>query len=141
MKFYRGTVIDVEKYTDTVMENFAMVEMQNTKINVNVVLTELVEKIKPVFDNKLKKVVLFGSYARGNYTGESDIDVMILIDENEEKIKDFENDIIDIDVELNLKYDIVLSTIIQTIGKFNKYKDILPFYSNIQREGVVYYEQ
>ena len=35
-------------------------------------------KIKKILGKKLKKVILYGSYARGDYTENSDIDIMVL---------------------------------------------------------------
>jgi predicted nucleotidyltransferase len=39
------------------------------------ILNELIERVRPVFGDKLKKVILFGSYARGDYDAESDVDI------------------------------------------------------------------
>lgn len=41
-------------------------------------LTEYVSVLKQLYGAKLKKVILFGSYARGDFGPESDIDIMIL---------------------------------------------------------------
>jgi len=35
----------------------------------------------------LKKVIVYGSYARGDYQKNSDIDIMILVDADETEIK------------------------------------------------------
>ena len=40
---------------------------------------ELTKKTKSIYGDRLKEVILFGSCARGDYTDESDIDVMILL--------------------------------------------------------------
>jgi tRNA nucleotidyltransferase (CCA-adding enzyme) len=45
------------------------------------ILNELIERVRPVFGDKLKKVVLFGSYARGDYDAESDVDVMLMVND------------------------------------------------------------
>ena len=47
-----------------------------TREELNAVLNEVVSQIKPVFGDKLKKVVLFGSYARGDYDAESGREVL-----------------------------------------------------------------
>lgn len=52
---------------------------------------EVVEKIKPIFEDRLKKVILFGSYARGDYDGESDIDIMVMVDDDEINLKKYMN--------------------------------------------------
>ena len=111
------------------------------KKNINCIINEFLEMIIPIFGDKLKKVILYGSYARGDFLTDSDIDIIILVDETAESIKKYDSDLVDIDVELNLKHDVVLSTIVQDICIFNRYSHVLPFYANIQKEGVIYYEQ
>ena len=43
-------------------------------------LEQYVEEIKKIYGTHLQKIILYGSYARGDYTQESDIDIMILVD-------------------------------------------------------------
>ena len=38
------------------------------------------EKMREIFGNKLISVILYGSYARGDYEDFSDIDIMVLVD-------------------------------------------------------------
>jgi len=106
-----------------------------------IILKELIDRVNPLFGDKLKKVILFGSYARGDYDKESDIDVLLMLNEDEISLEKYSDKITDIVVELELKYDVVLSTILQSEKKFNKYQKAMPFYSNISTEGVVLYEQ
>ena len=44
----------------------------------DIVLKELTEQIYDLLGDKLDKVVLYGSYARGDNTEESDVDVLVL---------------------------------------------------------------
>ena len=37
-------------------------------------------EVENVTESKVKKVILYGSYARGDFRADSDIDVMILVD-------------------------------------------------------------
>ncbi|HYH04200.1 MAG TPA: nucleotidyltransferase domain-containing protein [Bacillota bacterium] len=105
------------------------------------ILKELVDQVQPLFGNKLKKIILFGSYARGDYDAESDIDLMLMINDSEENFRKFSKRITDIVVELNLKYDIVLAIILQNEKVFLKYQHVMPFYFNVNNEGVIVYEQ
>jgi uncharacterized protein len=105
------------------------------------ILCEFVDRVQPAFGEKLKKVVLFGSYARGDYDAESDVDVMLMLNEDEDALKGYFNIITDIVVELDLKYDVILATILQSEKKFIKYQQAMPFYFNVNNEGVVIYEQ
>jgi hypothetical protein len=48
---------------------------------VNRLLSKLVEALKDRFGQELVSVVLFGSFARGDFHGRSDIDLLIVIEE------------------------------------------------------------
>ena len=37
-------------------------------------------EVKNLFGGSLRQVILYGSYARGDYREDSDVDVMILVD-------------------------------------------------------------
>ena len=45
---------------------------------VDSILKEFIAEISNLLGNRLKKVILYGSYARGDYDKNSDIDIMIL---------------------------------------------------------------
>ena len=79
---------------------------------------------------------MYGSYARGDYTENSDIDILILVDISETKIKQSENQIYDGAFDLELKYGKVLSPIIKNQDFFEYWADALPFYRTIKKEGV-----
>ena len=90
--------------------------------------------------NSINKIMLYGSYARGeqNQNGEiSDIDIMIIVNLPENAIKKLEKKICDYSYDLDLKYDILLSPIIDTVENYNKRVKYIEFYKNIQKEGVL----
>ncbi|MCL2163101.1 MAG: nucleotidyltransferase domain-containing protein [Oscillospiraceae bacterium] len=87
--------------------------------------------------DKLDKVILYGSYARGDYHDESDIDIMILADI---KIEDRGRERMKIRKLLNymeLELDIVLSLKVTDCETFNKFLHVEPFYQNVIRDGVI----
>jgi len=107
------------------------------------VLNEITERVcaaaKEVLGGKLEKVVLFGSYARGDYREWSDIDIMILadiqseeVDETRKKIRSFMN-------YIELEYDAVVSLSMVCSKNYYQYINVLPFYRNVQKEGVELY--
>ena len=112
-----------------------------TPTEVSAILSELINRIHPVFGNKLKKVILFGSYARGDFDNESDIDVMVMVDEEDSTLGGYSDFLTDILVDIDLKYDVVVAAILQSEKKFVKYQYAIPFYDNVARQGVVMYEQ
>ncbi|MDY5957607.1 MAG: nucleotidyltransferase domain-containing protein [Frisingicoccus sp.] len=79
--------------------------------------------------------MLYGSVAREQATEESDVDIAIVL--NKEFSSENRDKFIDWVAELDLKYDRVFSIVDIEHEKFEKWKNILPFYKNIQDEGVV----
>lgn len=104
------------------------------------IIKELKENIVDKLGSSLKVIVLYGSYARNEQDNESDIDIMIFIDEKA-SVFDARRKISDIRVNLSLKYDIVLSIIVKNYKTFHNNVNVIPFYSVINKEGIEIYEQ
>ena len=110
--------------------------MPNIPNRVNNIIQEFTSKINELLGNRIKKIILYGSYARGDFNNNSDIDIMILTDLTE--IIEYRDKISDIafDIEFDNEFDIMLSPLVKNIDKFNYWLQALPFYMNVQREGV-----
>lgn len=94
-----------------------------------------------IFANKLSSIILYGSYARNDYSNESDIDIMLLIDVPADKLKAFNDEIAKLAGRLSLESEecVTVSIVMQDTETFEKYKAILPYFRNISDEGVVVY--
>lgn len=106
--------------------------------NVQPILDELKEKLKQIYGNKLKKIVLYGSYARGDATDGSDIDIIIVLDDITDSVTERER-YFDAILELDLKYDTVISVVPFKEDDFKKRR--LPIVLNAKREGIALYER
>ena len=74
-------------------------------------------EMKRILGENLKKVILYGSYARGDYTENSDIDIMILVKMSDEEIRLVKNDIYDLAFEFEINTGIEFSsTLISVYG-------------------------
>ena len=100
---------------------------------------DAVEKVIDLLSDKIYKIILYGSYARGDYTPESDIDIMILLDCTEEEVRSYREKVCVIASRLSLDNDIEVSLMLNDKKSFYDRLDLLIFYQNIQKEGVTLY--
>ena len=106
-------------------------------VSVNNLMYEFAKDMKKQFGDDLCRVIVYGSYARGDYTENSDIDVMILVKTPEEHIRDYTEQVSDCAFDYLMKYGIDISPVIKNVEHFNYWSDNLPYYRNVRDEGVV----
>lgn len=94
-------------------------------------------QLRKLLGSSLSKVILYGSYARGDNHDSSDVDVMILVKMSDSEIKQIENDVYDIAFEIEIETGIDISTIIKNEAQYEYWVDTLPFYKNVRDEGVM----
>lgn len=102
-------------------------------------LEQIIQELKKIYGDKLIKVILFGSYATGKYDLESDVDIAVLVDLDEDQLKKYEDSLDAIATEFGYKTLKVFSIIDFPFRKFEKLKEILPFYKSIEEKGIVLY--
>lgn len=106
---------------------------------VNDLLRQYVEEVEKIYGGYLKAVILYGSYARGDFSADSDIDIMILVDLTDIEIKDYRHQLSGITYDFNERYDVDIKPIAKSNAHFQKWLSVYPFYANVQREGVALY--
>lgn len=107
-----------------------------TKTEMQQAVNEFAEEAKRIYGAKLKEIILYGSCARGDFTSESDIDLMILLDVPGEEINFERRRIYDISDRLDRYYNVVLTPVFQNYEVYRKYMEASVFFQNVQREGV-----
>ena len=96
---------------------------------------EIIDGLIQILTGKVYSIILYGSFARGDFKLDSDIDIAVVLYndmENSEKTK-----FLHWNAELDLKYGKVFSIVDINKSKIDQWGAILPFYKNIQNEGVV----
>ena len=100
------------------------------------IIQDFAKNVRKILGNSLDSVIVYGSYARGDYSELSDIDVMLLVSLGEEEIKKISDQISDLAFDFMMKYGVDISPVITNIDHFNYWVDNLPYYRNIRDEGV-----
>lgn len=102
-------------------------------------MEEYIYEIKKIYSSHLRKVILYGSYARGDFRADSDVDIMILLDLSDLDLKAYSQKLSYMTYDFNLDNDLDIKPIAKSEAHFNKWVINYPFYSNIAKEGVVLY--
>ena len=101
----------------------------------NTMEKDIVHGLVDIFSDNILKIILYGSVARNDNTDESDIDIAIIVgNEMDDATKER---FIRWTAELDLRYDRVFSIIDIREENMEKWGNVLPFYQNVQKEGIV----
>lgn len=110
-----------------------------TQSELNRITTSVAREYQLIFGDALKEVVLCGSYARGDYDSESDVDIVGIVDRPRTELSETYRKLAELASDLSLEYGLTVSPAVIPFADYEKYKDALPYYRNIGREGVRIY--
>ena len=100
----------------------------------NDLTVELVNGILKYVKN-IDRIILYGSAARGTTEPDSDIDIALIVTV---PIPPHDSDrLMDFIVDMNLKYGKVFSVIDIDNSDYRNLNDSVPFYRNVESEGIV----
>lgn len=102
-------------------------------------IKQYVSEIQKIYGTHLRQVILYGSYARGDFNADSDVDIMILLDISDIEVKNYRHQLSDMTFDFNLDYDLDIKPIAKSEEHFMKWVQNYPFYANIRKEGVTLY--
>ncbi|MDD6325526.1 MAG: nucleotidyltransferase domain-containing protein [Lachnospiraceae bacterium] len=105
--------------------------------NVSSIVYRFSQEVKRMLGESLRRIIVYGSYARGDYHENSDVDIMILVKMSDEEIRAVKNDIYDLAFDVEMNTGIQLSPIIKNEAQYEYWVDTLPFYRNVRDEGVI----
>ena len=103
------------------------------------ILQQYVKELQKLYGSGLSAVILYGSYARGDFRADSDIDIMILVDMTDEEISQRGHVLSDLTFEYNFDYELMIMPIVKNKDLYEKWLRAYPFYNNIKKEGVELY--
>jgi len=98
------------------------------------ILSEVKVELRKLYNDNLVEVVLYGSYARGDYDGNSDIDLLIVLKNLKSAGEEIDR-IVDAIYDIDLKYNTLISIVPIS---YKDYKNInSPLLLNVRKEGVI----
>lgn len=106
--------------------------------NYTEVSQKLIPKLVDIFQQSTVSIILYGSVARGTHTAESDVGIAFIV---KDYTKDMHEQMTDFIVDLELEYNLVLSVLLIDYDKFTEWGNVMPFYKNVKKEGIVLWPQ
>ena len=100
---------------------------------IRVLLRKLKKGLVDIYGDQLKAVILFGSYARGDYNKNSDLDVMIVLDTYKSRWEELVRSA-ELASDLSLEYNVTISRTIMSEEQWEK--GDLPVLANVRAEGI-----
>lgn len=94
------------------------------------------ESARRVLGDAYAGMILYGSYARGDYREDSDIDILILINGEPEDISFYADKLYDLAYDLEEECGVEINPVVQSRFVYEYWKRVSPFFMNIDREGV-----
>ena len=105
--------------------------------NIQISINKFVVGCKKILGKRLKKIILYGSYARGDYNKSSDIDILVLTDYDSKEFYSVLKMLSNMTYNIELDNNVILIPLINNITNYNKGVNKIPFFHNIQKEGIV----
>ncbi len=100
----------------------------------------IVSEVPKALSDDCRKIILYGSCARGDYRDDSDVDVAILTNSNRNQVKKYDSIIDDIAMDIGDKTKAIVNFVFLPYKEFEERKSWYPFFMNISNEGELLYE-
>lgn len=97
---------------------------------------QIVTTYEDAYGDDISCIYLYGSYARGDYTELSDIDFVAIVHGDRQILQDKLYEVWDRSSDIGSTFDIIISPTVIPYDEFETYRDTLPYYQNIIKEGL-----
>ena len=106
----------------------------------SVVEETTVREVPALMKDDCEKIILYGSFARGDYTLDSDVDIAILTKSDRMAVRKFNPGIDEISSDIGIKTMMIVNYICLPLKEFEQKKSWYPFFMNIAHEGKILYD-
>jgi len=96
------------------------------------IIKEFKEKAEKLYGKRLKNIILYGSYARGQATDDSDIDLAVILEGEVDPCREIDV-MIDLITDINLDFETLLSVYPLSVTDFKQLNS--PLLLNLRKEG------
>ena len=124
--------LDKDDYENAIAFNEAQLK-EDSIMNFNV-FQELKQSLTELYQEKLVKIILYGSQARGTATTDSDVDILVVL---KDEVSAFDEILrmAEITTTIGLKYDELIS--IFPIAESRFLAQLTPLLQNVKSQGIV----
>lgn len=108
-----------------------------SKQELDSILREVAAAYRLVYGDDLVKIMMYGSYARGDFDADSDVDIAAIVKGDRQTLQNDLKKVWDVSLDLELEYETIVSPTVIPFDEYEKYREDIPYYRNIEKEGVV----
>ena len=87
--------------------------------NIQDLIEQYVEAVKKIYGSHVRQIILYGSYARGDFQSDSDVDIMILVDKSDLELKAYAQQLSYMTYDFNMNHDLDIKTIAKSESHFS----------------------
>lgn len=103
------------------------------KENIKPIIEEFKTRLRELYGKKLKNIILYGSWARGDAREHSDIDLAVLLEGEVNQGREIDR-MIEIITDLQLRYNTLISVYPVSMKNYRSINS--PLLMNVHREGI-----
>ena len=107
-----------------------------SKQELDSILREVAAAYRLVYGDDLVKILMYGSYARGDFDADSDVDIAAIVKGDRQTLQNDLKKVWDVSSDLELEYETIVSPTVIPFDEYEKYREDIPYYRNMEKEGV-----
>ena len=116
--------------------------MEGVVVNLEIienVKKKVVDEVPNLMKKDLVEIIMFGSYARGDFSVDSDIDIALLTRCDRAEVKKYDEYLDELATEITMESYAIVNFICIPETEFNEKKSWYALFKNISKEGIKLY--